>query len=627
MAAVTVFFTEIDEPVRKALDARKKIYSLKNRSEKIDGQAALEWLNKKMAYCKVTAKSPHDPNKDMTNDPSSPYPRGGTQTAHKYKREYVLEMPTKGGVEGERGLYVSTYTPKSSNDSSKYFPKPHLVSVRISSDGDYGTTRKAEIDFHVYTLEQLDEVQALFDIRADIEIEYGWNEAGRTSAAGSPAKYVGQCYNFSYSLQKNGTFACKTYVIGAGINPVTATLNARKLVDKELKGQPVEGFSEILRKYVGESTTLDTKLKSIRVKLPTTWGGNTEADKKSGTPTSSATTVGYVSLERLVIQLNKLLKQSNQTSLSSSIRCDGGITVGVIPPSSTFLSSDPMSVLFPGRTDYSRDRNQPVKTYFNFGVYEKDFVQKGDLSKIMLNIDWLVSEIDEVFKLNNPTVGAILQRVFRKIRVASGEKFSLALVGNTDEKTLGEYNSIIIDENTAPSNINIYTITAVTEDSICRAMGLDATLPAELQARTAITAMYNKDGPITGRDDTYEKKEPPTEEDFNKAIHKFTLNPTLANQQTLQTLLRDKRYSYNGLESAAKDLADTIIYPINLTVTLDGINGFKFGNTITCNYLPKKLRNPETGKPLLCFTVTRVDEEISNNDWTTTLNTVCRLMY
>ena len=51
--------------------------------------------------------------------------------------------------------------------------------------------------------------------------------------------------------------------------------------------------------------------------------------------------------------------------------------------------------------------------------------------------------------------------------------------------------------------------------------------------------------------------------------------------------------------------------------------GFVFGNAVTCNYLPTAYSNSSNNK--ICFTVSTVEHNISQNDWTTTLNTMCRV--
>ncbi len=67
----------------------------------------------------------------------------------------------------------------------------------------------------------------------------------------------------------------------------------------------------------------------------------------------------------------------------------------------------------------------------------------------------------------------------------------------------------------------------------------------------------------------------------------------------------------------------SVPYPLNLSVTIDGIEGIIFGNTVTTNYLPSIFKD-EAGDKIV-FTVTQVDHDISISDWTTTINTVCRM--
>ena len=64
--------------------------------------------------------------------------------------------------------------------------------------------------------------------------------------------------------------------------------------------------------------------------------------------------------------------------------------------------------------------------------------------------------------------------------------------------------------------------------------------------------------------------------------------------------------------------------PLKFGVTIDGINGFKFGDVITTTYLPTKYKT-DIGGFRAVFTITKVNHSISGNDWTTTLETVCRL--
>ena len=64
----------------------------------------------------------------------------------------------------------------------------------------------------------------------------------------------------------------------------------------------------------------------------------------------------------------------------------------------------------------------------------------------------------------------------------------------------------------------------------------------------------------------------------------------------------------------------TAVFPISYKVTLDGINGFLYGNAITTNWLPKQYRDDR-----VYWTVKTITHTIQNNDWTTELEAIYRV--
>lgn len=63
------------------------------------------------------------------------------------------------------------------------------------------------------------------------------------------------------------------------------------------------------------------------------------------------------------------------------------------------------------------------------------------------------------------------------------------------------------------------------------------------------------------------------------------------------------------------------IYPIELTLTIDGINGFKFGDVIKTNLIPSHYNERWN----VVFTVTKIIHKVTPSTWETTLNTAARL--
>lgn len=63
------------------------------------------------------------------------------------------------------------------------------------------------------------------------------------------------------------------------------------------------------------------------------------------------------------------------------------------------------------------------------------------------------------------------------------------------------------------------------------------------------------------------------------------------------------------------------IYPIEFSLTLDGINGFKFGDVIQTSLIPKHY-NEQWG---IVFTVLKITHKVTLSSWETSINTVARL--
>lgn len=61
------------------------------------------------------------------------------------------------------------------------------------------------------------------------------------------------------------------------------------------------------------------------------------------------------------------------------------------------------------------------------------------------------------------------------------------------------------------------------------------------------------------------------------------------------------------------------VYPINFSVTVDGVSGFKFGDAVTTNLIP----NSYVGA--MFFTVTKINHKVNASAWETTVSTAARL--
>ena len=66
-------------------------------------------------------------------------------------------------------------------------------------------------------------------------------------------------------------------------------------------------------------------------------------------------------------------------------------------------------------------------------------------------------------------------------------------------------------------------------------------------------------------------------------------------------------------------------YPLKLKLVIDGIEGFRFGDTVTSDYLPDRYNKPNKDGTRVVFTITKYTHEFKDNDWSTSIESVCRM--
>jgi len=102
---------------------------------------------------------------------------------------------------------------------------------------------------------------------------------------------------------------------------------------------------------------------------------------------------------------------------------------------------------------------------------------------------------------------------------------------------------------------------------------------------------------------------------------RYTQDATTAAKGLMKQLVETLKPS--GLATRCK-LMEPVPFPLTISIVLDGIEGFRFGDTITSNYLPSRYRL-ESGMRVV-FTVTKYTHTIKGNDWQTELTCVSRIV-
>ena len=673
MAAKSIFFTDVDGSVTGTLNARGTAYSATNRSS-----SQLNWLLKKTAYANASA-----------------YSKG---TGHASS----LSLATKGGL-GGTGLYQKTaVAADTDNNVAHYRPDPHLNSVKVSSAGDFGSIIKVEVAFTVYSLSQLNSMQAFFDIKGDLSVEYGWNDAG--GLGGKPGAFSGKIYNFSYTLNDNGGFDCTSFAMGNGLNvlglsakaaaPLATTAVAQSFLPFFLittpnpyadfftyKAPPTPAAS--VTKNVGNVTgriknLVDAALKTLGTAPGAVGGTDADtgivimsydqnvigpnltsdpppdpADPKNNTPNPKALSDSiwerhaYISLDSLTGICNAIIAAS-AGKLFSLIVCDAEHPFQTMPatvapvkgvaPNIVMVSADPAEIVFPGFATYSSGGPTGVAgtanefSDFNLDAWTNDGpwnwadkFKTGALNATLINVEFLnriFSELgSEKVEAADETFSALFSKIFQSIYKNSGNRFSISLVSNPKNPN----QVLMVDVNYVNPTKTIFQIKAVTDGGFCRSISLASKVPQEMASAAMVTATSTaaKNNPnaiklISGAGGA------PAEADT------VVLTPT----EAVETICAGQGFTtanIEGLRSAMQSAKvkgstdptrkDSIIYPIEFSATMDGIEGFVFGNTVSCNYLPLSMKNDK-----IVHTILNVEHDISNSDWTTSITTVCRLL-
>ena len=467
----TIFYTPCAAAGQIAL--RKAIYNQETRNSD-----SYLWLYKKMAVALASA--------------------GGT----------TLTTTTGAGFPS-RTNKNSVYTTTNSNTGNtvrNLIPKPHLVSLKTSYAGDFGSVQKCEIAFTVYSLDQLNQCQGFFTINAAVFAKWGWTNAGEAGKGGE--SFSGNVVNFSWSINSSGGADCTCSAIGKGVNTLSINANLKssdtKLEYKSgLKTLPVTSILERIRYYLSSPAPLVVgNPVNIPGSLGLGWVGVVEAPavfKKIETPPETPPEgenldiqkLYYASLGLIVDEFNRSL--TTYTNIKPRLKIDsnnGGVCQ--IPNSEKWASANPMECLFPGKSKYGASDEGTGLMEFD-GALASTYSTGGvqNVGYIMIEIEYLNEVMkslggstDKGERSPSKTINDFFKKIFTMIDSNSGGAIKLSTAVNP--KNLNEI--LIIETQHIPDEITPTEIPAVTQNSICRSMSLTAKVPSELQVVASVSA-------------------------------------------------------------------------------------------------------------------------------------------
>ena len=267
---------------------------------------------------------------------------------------------------------------------------------------------------------------------------------------------------------------------------------------------------------------------------------------------------------------------------------------------------------------------------------------------VLINVQFIVNELQKIISgdknVQNKKITSFLNLLFAQLETETGGTIDLTLIPNRNSD--GNIISILIqnkngDPEGASASIKVFPIPMMTKNSVVRAMSIESKIPdavvTEVATYTRAGLSYGEEVQIDVPSSNNQKKilldellKLNTDYITNLAGTDTTKTSSIQQWRTsvrniyrrLASIESSLTLNSDGSIQSINNIMDlkTAVFPISYKVTLDGINGFLYGNAITTNWLPKQYRDDR-----VYWTVKTITHTIQNNDWTTELEAIYRV--
>lgn len=347
---------------------------------------------------------------------------------------------------------------------------------------------------------------------------------------------------------------------------------------------------------------------------------------------------------------------------------DGAQSISLYDPN--ICSADPATVLFNGGRDGGNKHSANYSDNFSSGhyktgnyrihgsgdlhaefqYYNTDIVSDGaDLGNILISTNFIEEALNEVSNEKDPInkgIMTFLNKIFSKIAYCSGNIYQLTFV-EMRSVSGGTWN-VVVDKNYIPKPDSIkplvFQVSSVNH-AVVRNVNISSKIPGPQQTalyvggRAEVTdGNFTSAGKIVDDGCDLTKGGPPTPPPpppDSTAVEKppyVQLNEVKAQlakvgsihftRQQLNQIL--KKFKADGFRTSSGperySFMKRDLYPISLSLEIDGIVGFSFGDAIVLDdVLPKRYKNGT-----VVFIITKISHSISPNQWVTNIDVQCR---
>ena len=570
--------------------------------------------------------------------------------------------------------FKSTYDP---NGTGR--PAPILKSVKVTLKGTAGSLRECEVSYTCFDLASFEKLEKAFlKPSATVTIKYGY--VGPETPGGS-GSHKFEVFDFSFSITKENYFDCTFKGMGKGGTYEEEELNAAGVFPKNTfvtnydwgnKTAKSVNLFDYLDWAVQDATgtTNSSGFDPGHGKGGSLAGGGhygvLKAPKGYNPPTKLEGGVGtayyiqYYTLDAIVKIINKYVTGKIKPS-GYTIKFDPKFSnVQCSFPSGKVFSADPIAMLFP----YSSGKENSYPDEKGGGGASDDYITCDSFSgvprmsgtsdspgKILLSRDLMRSiqnavtneaagESSKTAEENKTKGGLSIRRFFNKIfasiRENSGGAWDLYL---DQDEAATKNNTIYIVNRRAPTK---GSVTPVNIDSVVgrngiRELSLQAKVPNSVRAKAAGGApgVSSEEGAAAGaiNGDGQPPQDPPkgvadSADEARYKLHegRYEAQQVGAAKSALKALVNELSPAERAARGQFNDGTSTeqVPYPIEFSCTMDGVEGWKFGDTVSATYLPSRYKSKSGGVKVV-FTITEYEHAIEGNDWTTTITALMRM--
>lgn len=640
---MSFFFAQADSKVFAAIERRRKLAKGSNYNP-----------NLRNGYCKITTKS----------------------------GETIFD-PAKGGVfatgaDRSIGATYGTGTGK---------PKPSLLSLEVTVEGDAGSLRRATGKLVCHDLDSFYDLekQCLLP-KTEIKIKYGYSNPVDATDTSDELDFT--VYDYAFTLDESNNIQVTFKAVGKGQEILEANsmgttyykflspgdfvprfvadynwTNEKRdvssladaldyLVQWEVGALNTSGFEpgkntgwfHDKRSTISAGGHEQTGIDFCVMKAPSDY----EPPNKQKVGVLTLDRITYYSLNFICWVINHYVTRDEDTN----IICDGNVTKGrkgKFPYQSggkgcPMISGDPIMVAFLNGTNwdnYADGGDSDDKDNLRFDLLDKRsqaVVTGGDLSRILVSRDCISSlmhryrDVDGDDKdVSKVSVKRFLGDIFATIESASGGAYNLYL--QQDPEDISGKRMLVINgkepPDKAPKVVEFDPMpTDGHGDGVTKKITMTGKVPKAVQAAAFGSTPGSGDEPtsLKALDEDDLEKETEAKKDVFTRLEEAHNNLAYNDfdGESVSGLKAVLKEIVSGEDAEEKAKGQTIPYPLEMECTLHGLYGFKFGDTVSSKHLPR--RYTKTSGLRVGFTVTKVTDKIVENMWTTELGTTCRIV-